>query len=151
MGAVASAVMGHGGKVTGIIPKFLLEKEQPLRSIELIETDDIAVMAERKTYFFTKASGIVILPGGMGTLDEYFEGVTLEQLDRIKPPSVLVNIAGFYDYLLAHLDRAREEGFVRPGLDFRQLVVTKVEDIIPKLFEQIGIPATNIVQMKAAS
>lgn len=150
MGAIATAVMGHDGEVTGIIPKFLLEKEQPLQSIELILTNDVDVMAERKKYFFTKSDGIVVLPGGCGTLDELSEALTLEQLGRIKVPTVIVNIDGFWDHQIAQIEVMREEGFVRPGLDFHQLVVTKVEDVIPKLLAQFGGEASIVVPLRAA-
>lgn len=151
MGAVATAVLGHGGEVTGVIPRYLEEKEQPLQCTELIFTDDTDVMAARKKIFFDpkRVQGIVVLPGGMGTLDELSEALTLEQLGRITFPIVLANIAGFWDHQLAQIEVMREEGLIRPGLDFRQLVVDKVEDIIPKLLTQLAEPVTNVVQMKA--
>lgn len=153
MGAVATAVLGHGGEVTGVIPRYLEEKEQPLQCSELIFTDDTDVMAARKKIFFDRerVQGIVVLPGGMGTLDELSEALTLEQLGRIAIPVVLANIAGFWNHQIAQIEHMREEGLIRPGLDFKQLVVDKVEDIIPKLLEQRSGPVTNVRSLHVAA
>jgi uncharacterized protein (TIGR00730 family) len=103
MGALASAVIYHGGAATGIIPEFLTAKERPLRlAQEQIITRD---MHERKQTMFNRADAFVALPGGIGTLEELIEQMTWAQLGRHKKPILIANINGFWDPLLVLLDR----------------------------------------------
>ena len=98
MGAVAGAVMEHGGAATGIIPEFLTAQERPRRrGQELIVTSD---MHERKRTMFERADAFVALPGGLGTLEELVEQLTWAQLGRHKKPILVANINGFWDPLL---------------------------------------------------
>ena len=98
MGEIAHSVLQHGGRVTGIIPAFLSEKERMLRdATELIVVDD---MHERKKLMFDKSDAFVALPGGIGTLEELVEQLTWAQLGRHAKPIVLVNIDGFWSPLL---------------------------------------------------
>ena len=93
MGALAHAVLDHGGEVTGIIPEFLMAREHALRGAqELIVTRD---MHERKRKMFELADAFVALPGGVGTLEEIVEQMTWAQLGRHKKPILLANISGF--------------------------------------------------------
>jgi len=131
MGALANAVLDHGGEVTGIIPEFLTDREKKLtRAQEIIVTRD---MHERKRAMFERADAFVALPGGIGTLEETIEQMTWAQLGRHKKPILLANIKGFWDPLCALLDHMTELAFIRPGLAINPLVANCVEDILPML------------------
>jgi uncharacterized protein (TIGR00730 family) len=131
MGALASAVLDHGGEVTGIIPEFLTQRERPRRlAQELIVTTD---MHDRKWRMFERADGFVALPGGIGTLEELVEQLTWVQLGRHKKPILIANINGYWDPLLELLAHMRAQNFVPPALRVDFLVATRVEDILPKM------------------
>jgi uncharacterized protein (TIGR00730 family) len=131
MGAVASAVLDHGGKVTGIIPDFLTIKENALKQVqEMIVTPD---MHERKRLMFEHSDAFVALPGGIGTLEELVEQLTWQQLGRHTKPVLLANIDGFWEPLLALLAHMRATQFIRPNLSIEILKAERVEDILPRL------------------
>jgi hypothetical protein len=131
MGAVAEAVLDHGGDVTGIIPEFLTKRERPGRlAQELIVTRD---MHERKRTMFERADAFVALPGGIGTLEELVEQLTWAQLGRHKKPILIANIAGYWDPLLALTAHMREREFFPASPRVDLLVADRVEDILPKL------------------
>lgn len=110
MGIVADAVMQNNGRVTGIIPHILVEWEHQHRGItELIIADD---MHERKKKMYELCDAAIILPGGFGTLDEFFEMLTWNQLSIHDKKIFILNSAGFFDHLLAHIDRIEKEGFL---------------------------------------
>ena len=133
MGALASAVLDHGGEVTGIIPEFLTQRERPRRlPQELIVTTD---MHDRKWRMFERADGFVALPGGIGTLEEVVEQLTWVQLGRHKKPILIANINGYWDPLLELLAHMRAQNFVPPALRVDFLVASRVEDILPKMRE----------------
>jgi uncharacterized protein (TIGR00730 family) len=134
MGALAGAVIEHGGAATGIIPEFLTAKERPRRvAQEQIVTHD---MHERKRTMFDRADAFVALPGGLGTLEELVEQMTWAQLGRHKKPILVANINGFWDPLLALIDHMRTLGLVpTPARGVNLLVVDRVDDILPKLCE----------------
>ena len=135
MGEIASAVLGHGGCVTGIIPRFLSERERLLRGVdELIVTED---MHARKRLMFERAEAFVALPGGIGTLEELVEMLTWGQLGRHEKPVVLANVGGFWNPLLALFAHMTEQGFIRPGLTVTYMAVDRVADIVPKLQETV--------------
>jgi uncharacterized protein (TIGR00730 family) len=131
MGALANAVLDHGGEATGIIPEFLTARERPRRtSQELIVTRD---MHERKRLMFERADGFVALPGGIGTLEELVEQLTWAQLGRHKKPILLANINGYWDPLLALVEHMREQEFMPPSLRVDILVAKRAQDILPQL------------------
>jgi len=133
MGALASAVLEHGGEVTGIIPEFLTRRERPRRlPQELIVTTD---MHDRKWRMFERADGFVALPGGIGTLEEVVEQLTWVQLGRHKKPILIANINGYWDPLLELLAHMQAQNFIPPALRVDYLVADKVEDIVPKMRE----------------
>jgi uncharacterized protein (TIGR00730 family) len=133
MGAVAAATLARGGRVTGIIPEFLSNRERPFADAqELIVTRD---MHERKRIMFERSDAFVALPGGVGTLEELVEQLTWAQLGRHKKPILAANIGGFWDPLCALLDHMRSLAFIRSGLSVSLLVADSVEDILPKLRE----------------
>jgi uncharacterized protein (TIGR00730 family) len=131
MGAVAEAVLGHGGEVIGIIPEFLTKRERPRRlAQELVVTRD---MHERKRKMFERADAFVALPGGVGTLEEIVEQLTWAQLGRHKKPILFANINGYWDPLLALFTHMREQEFVPDALRINFLVADRVEDVLPRL------------------
>ena len=110
MGTIADTVMLHGGKVTGIIPKVLLEWERQHKGItELIIADD---MHNRKKTIYSLSDAAVILPGGYGTMDEFFEIMTWNQLSIHDKQIFILNSGGFYDYLLKQIEQMKKDGFL---------------------------------------
>ena len=131
MGAVATSVLDHGGKVTGIIPGFLTAKENALKRVqEMIVTPD---MHERKRLMFEHADAFVALPGGIGTLEELVEQLTWQQLGRHTKPVLLANIDGFWEPLLSLIAHMRDSQFIRANLSVDILKAERVEDILPRL------------------
>ena len=131
MGAVATSVLDHGGRVTGIIPDFLTTRENALTRVqEMIVTPD---MHERKRLMFEHSDAFVAMPGGVGTLEELVEQLTWKQLGRHAKPVLLANIDGFWEPLLALFTHMRSTEFIRPSLSFEILKAERVEDILPQL------------------
>jgi len=131
MGAIAKSVLDHGGKVTGIIPEFLVAREHAMRGADnLIVTRD---MHERKRKMFEMADAFVALPGGIGTLEEVVEQMTWVQLGRHRKPILLANIKRFWEPLCALIDHMKNLEFIRADLNFDLLAADAVEDILPKL------------------
>ncbi|MDO9417536.1 TIGR00730 family Rossman fold protein [Pararhizobium sp.] len=134
MGAVASGVLSGGGRVTGIIPEFLMDMEATRHSLgqlsELIVTPD---MHERKHKMFERADAFVTLPGGIGTLEEIIEIMTWAQLGRHRKPIVFVNIDGFWDPLLKLIHHMAESGFIHTAHLVQPLVIDNPEEIVPAL------------------
>ncbi|CAN7169750.1 TIGR00730 family Rossman fold protein [Pararhizobium sp. LjRoot255] len=134
MGAVASGVLSHGGRVTGIIPEFLMDMEATRHSLgqlsELIVTPD---MHDRKHKMFERADAFVTLPGGIGTLEEIVEIMTWAQLGRHRKPIVLVNINGFWDPLMTLIEHMAEAGFIHTAHLVQPLVIDAAEEVVPAL------------------
>ena len=134
MGAVASGVMSHGGKVLGIIPEFLMDKEASRHELtSLTEVVVTADMHQRKHRMFEEADAFVTLPGGIGTLEEIVEIMTWAQLSRHRKPMVFANINGFWDPMLSLLDHMRGQGFIHTGHLVQPLVIDRAEDIVPAI------------------
>ena len=110
MGVLADAVLAHGGEVIGVIPRALVHRE--IAHATLTELRVVESMHERKALMAELAEGFVTLPGGAGTMDEFFEAWTWGQLGLHVKPCGLLNIAGYYDALLAFIDRAVTMGFL---------------------------------------
>ncbi len=131
MGEVARAVRAGGASVIGVLPKFLEHLEPPLRSAEeLIVTPDLQ---QRKQRMLALADAFVILPGGLGTLDEYFEVLTSAQLHALGKPVILVNVAGYFDPLKALLDHVVREGFANASVFDLQHIVASPHEALTKL------------------
>ncbi|MCD9188106.1 MAG: TIGR00730 family Rossman fold protein [Pyrinomonadaceae bacterium] len=129
MGKIADTVMQNGGKVIGVIPHDLSEKEvahQNLTELHIVDS-----MHERKAMMAELADGFIALPGGVGTFEEFCEIVTWAQLGIHTKPCALMNVGGFYDPFIAMLDHSMNQGFIRP--EHRALVL--VESEIGKLFQ----------------
>ena len=139
MGAIAKSVLDHGGKVTGIIPEFLVAREHAMRGADnLIVTRD---MHERKRKMFEMADAFVAMPGGIGTLEEVVEQMTWVQLGRHRKPILLANIKRFWEPLCALIDHMKNLEFIRADLNFDLLAADAVEDILPKLQKAARIGA----------
>jgi uncharacterized protein (TIGR00730 family) len=110
MGVVADSTLAAGGRVTGIIPRFLEEREVAHRG--LTELHVVESLHERKALMHRLSDGFIVLPGGFGTLDELMETVTWAQLGLHGKPIGIVNVAGYFDDLLAFVEAARGAGFI---------------------------------------
>lgn len=113
MGIVADAALAAGAHVTGIIPRHIQAREVAHTSLSALHVVD--TMHERKTMMVEKSDAFLILPGGYGTMDEFFEIVTWRQLRLHEKPVVIANINGYWDPLLALMDHQIAQGFARPG------------------------------------
>jgi hypothetical protein len=123
MGIVADAVASRSGEVIGVIPKALAQREIAhfgIKDLRIVET-----MHERKALMAELAEAFIAMPGGFGTMEEFCEVVTWSQLGLHQKPHGLLNVAGFYDHLLAFFDHAVETKFIRPA--HRQLVIAEAE------------------------
>jgi len=135
MGTVANAALEAGGKVTGIIPHFLEEREVMLDTLEdLVITQD---MHERKHLMFQRSDAFIALPGGIGTLEEAVEMMTWAQLGQHRKPVVLANINGFWSPLLELLDHMRAQGYIRPDTEVPYHVARTVDDVLPMLRQAV--------------
>jgi uncharacterized protein (TIGR00730 family) len=110
MGVVADATLGAGGRVIGVIPRFLEEREVAHRGLS--ELHVVESLHERKALMHELSDGFIVLPGGFGTLDELMESVTWAQLDLHAKPIGILNVAGYFDELLAFVEGARRAGFI---------------------------------------
>lgn len=112
MGVIANAVLEQGGKVHGVIPKMLCDKE--IAHQNLTKLTVVATMHERKAVMADLSDGFIAMPGGYGTLEEIIEIITWGQLRFHDKPCGLLNTDGYFDHLIAYLDHATEQGFLRP-------------------------------------
>jgi uncharacterized protein (TIGR00730 family) len=131
MGVVADAALAAGGEVHGIITRALQELE--VSHLELTSLTVVETMHERKAAMADRAEAFVALPGGFGTLDEFFEVVTWTQLGVHAKPCGLLDVAGFFDPMLALLDHATREGFIRPEHRASVLVDTDPAALLDRL------------------
>lgn len=114
MGAVADAARGHGGYVVGIVPQLMVDRGIAHQGLdELIVT---ATLRERKALMDERADAFITLPGGIGTLEEVVEVLTLKQLQMISKPIVLLNLGGYYDPLLELIDGMISHRLAKPGV-----------------------------------
>ena len=125
MGAVADAALAAGGDVIGVIPRHLVERE--LAHEGLTTLHEVGSMHERKAMMADLSDGFIALPGGVGTFEELFEVWTWGQLGHHQKPCALFNAAGYYDQLIAFLDHALTEGFMRQP--YRDMLI--VENQVP--------------------
>lgn len=135
MGAVADSALAAGGRVVGIIPQMLLDRE--VGHPGLSELRVVTTMAERKAMMIELSDVFLTLPGGIGTLDELFEAWTWTQLGLHDKPSGLLNHRGYYDSLVQFLDLAVTEGFQRPRHRAALLVDTEVESLLDRLLAAV--------------
>lgn len=134
MGAIADRVLGGGGRVVGVIPDFLMELEVGHQTVsELVRVPD---MHTRKAEMFSRCDGFVVLPGGLGTLEEAFEVITWKQLHLHTKPIVLLDTAGYWQPLVQLAHATVEGGFAHDRIRDLFTVVPRVEDILPALASQ---------------
>ncbi|MEL3959728.1 TIGR00730 family Rossman fold protein [Lysinibacillus endophyticus] len=131
MGAVADAALANNGKVIGIMPEHLQKRE--IAHLHLTEIHFVDSMHVRKKKMIDLSDAFIALPGGCGTLDEYFEVFTWAQIGLHNNPVILYNINGFYDALILHFNKMIEEGFIREEQRDILQVATSAEDILDKL------------------
>lgn len=131
MGLLADAVMAHGGKVIGVIPKVLLEWETQHTGITQLHI--VEDMHARKKMMYELCDVAIVLPGGNGTLDELFEMLTWNNLNIHSKKIILLNIGGFYTHLIAHIARMDEQGFLYDNWRERLLVCETAEAAIDAL------------------
>jgi len=131
MKIIAEYVLHHGGHVTGVMPRHLVEKEvafEGLSTLEIVES-----MSERKNLMVELSDCFVALPGGFGTLDEMVEVITCNQLRLIHKPLGFLNIAGFYNNLFLFFKGAMDQGFLRKE-HYNNLII---EEDIEQLFNKL--------------
>jgi uncharacterized protein (TIGR00730 family) len=137
MGAVAESAIRAGGKVTGIIPRFLVNREATEPALgkldELVVTEN---MHQRKHTMFEKSDAFVALPGGIGTVEEIVEIMTWAQLGHHRKPIVFVNVEGFWDPMMNLLDHMRAEGFVHTAHLVKPLVINRAEAVVAALLTE---------------
>ena len=146
MGAVADACLAAGGEVTGIIPQALMGKEVAGRPVDhktLTRCEVVDSMHTRKARMAELSDGFIALPGGFGTFEELCEILTWSQLGFHGKPVGLLNIAGFYDPLLALFDRAVEDGFLHPKNRAMALVDTDIDALLERMASYRADPVTK--------
>ena len=132
MGVIADAVLAGGGKVTGVIPRSLAEREIAHTGVTDLRVVD--TMHARKALMADLADAFIAMPGGVGTFEEFFEAVTWTQLGVHRKPCGLLNAGGFYSPLAAFIDQAVSEGFIKPV--HRASIV--VDDNPERLLDSLG-------------
>ncbi|MCX8575191.1 MULTISPECIES: TIGR00730 family Rossman fold protein [unclassified Gilliamella] len=137
MGMIANAVLAHGGEVIGIIPERLVKAETAHHGITRLEVVDN--MHQRKARLAELADGFIAMPGGTGTLEEFFEVWTGMQIGYHEKPVALFDIANFWQPMLSFLKHAVQEGFIRENFyntlivsDNAEFVLKQMDDFVPK-------------------
>lgn len=129
MGVLADTVLEYGGKVQGVIPEGLMTEE--VAHTGLTELHVVPTMHQRKELMYKLSDGFVAIPGGFGTLDEFFEILTWSQIGLHKKPIGFLNINGFFNHLIAHFNLIIQEGFVDKTLVDR-IVIEEDETLLLK-------------------
>ena len=133
MGALSSAALAHGGKVIGVIPAVASIRARIKEDLtELVETDS---MAERRTEMIRLGDAFIAMPGGPVTLEEITEVISCFRLGLVDAPCILYDLDGYYDYLKAHFEKMRREGFLEQDLD-RVCFLQTAEEVFAKLQER---------------
>ncbi len=131
MGAVADGAIKNGGEVVGIIPHFLQDKEiahDGLSELILVET-----MHDRKTKMNELSNGVITLPGGFGTMEEFFEMLTWAQLGLHQKPIGILNVDGFYNHLLQMVQSMVDQGFLKEVNQKMLLVSDTIDDLLSQM------------------
>lgn len=143
MGALSETILNKGGKVIGVIPEFLKHEEVLNKNVtELILTK---TMSERKVIMSQLVDGYISLPGGFGTLDEMFEGLTLSQLHIENKPNGLLNINGFFDHILKQLDVMIAEGYLKKSNRELLLVANNVSELMLKMDSYVAPQKKEVI------
>ena len=131
MGLMADTALAEGVDVTGIIPEFLTEWEHHHKGLTQLAI--VPDMHTRKKMMYERCDAAIILPGGLGTLDEFFELLTWNQLKIHSKKIYILNSAGFYDHLLRHLHQLEKEGFLYDHVDDRVIVCNTPVEVFNRL------------------
>ena len=131
MGALADAALAAGGEVIGVIPHHLAEKE--LGHTAVTQLHAVETMHERKARMAAESDGFIALPGGIGTIEELFESLTWLQLGLHAKPVGLLNVASYYDKLIAFLETMEAERFIRPEHRAMLLVESEPAPLLDRL------------------
>ncbi|RWY54234.1 LOG family protein [Mucilaginibacter gilvus] len=141
MGILADAILSRGGKVTGVIPQFLMDKEvghTGITQLHIVEN-----MHQRKQLMNDLCDAIIMLPGGFGTLEEFFEVLTWLQLGLHSHPVGILNTGGFYDNLLAQMDVMVAQRYLKPTN--RKLVISSADPVeLINLMDKIEIKPDEV-------
>lgn len=136
MGIFADTMLACNGEITGVIPEFMIKERWGHDGIkDMIITSD---MSERKKTIFAMSDAAVALPGGVGTLEELTEVITLKQLGQFNKPIIIMNINGFYDHLIEFFDHMVRGHFMR--LEHKDIwqIVTSAEEVVPAIINYTG-------------
>ena len=139
MGLMADTALAEGVEVTGIIPELLTGREHQHKGLSQLTI--VPDMHTRKKMMYERSDAAIILPGGFGTLDEFFELITWNQLKIHNKKIYILNSAGFYAHLLDHLHQLEKEGFLYDRIDDRVLVCDTPVDIYNYLASAAETPA----------
>ena len=147
MGAVARGVKTSGGKILGVIPKFF--DDENIEAVysncdELIEPD---TMRQRKQIMEDNSDAFIVVPGGIGTFEEFFEILTLKQLCRHEKPIAIYNIDGYYNEIIAALNQAIKKNFVRDDVLDLYFVSENLEEVF-KYIEEPPVITKSVNQLK---
>jgi uncharacterized protein (TIGR00730 family) len=145
MGAIADSALEAGGEVIGVIPQALVDAEVAHRG--LTELHVVDTMHQRKQAFTDLSDGFVNLPGGTGTMDELWEALSWAQIGYHAKPVGLLNVAGYYDHLIAFYAKMGEVGFLRPQHQGILIVDDALDGLLAKMASHV--PIETITKMSA--
>lgn len=134
MGVLADRMLQNGGKVIGVIPQKLMDVE--IAHPNLTEMYVVNSLNERKIELFNHADAFIMLPGGCGSLDEFFDMFTMFQVGYHTKPCCILNTNGYYDHLLGFLDHAMHEGFLRPEHRSKIIVSGSPDELLKMMLKQ---------------
>lgn len=132
MGACARAAHHAGGRVLGVIPDFLRGRERPLQDVETVVVDN---MHQRKMMMFDKSDAFIVLPGGIGTLEEIIELLSWRRIDLHQKPSVFYSPGGFWDPLFLLFEHLIAAHLLAPEFNESWRAVDRIEDVLPAVFD----------------
>jgi uncharacterized protein (TIGR00730 family) len=141
MSIIADAVLEERGEVIGVIPESLVDKELAHRGLSQLRT--VNSMHERKAVMAEMSDGFIGLPGGIGTMEEFFEVMSWAQLGLHDKPCGLLNAGGYYEPIIRFLDRAVEEGFLKPKHRSLLIVEEEAEKLLDRFEEFIAARTTK--------
>jgi uncharacterized protein (TIGR00730 family) len=141
MNVIADTVLDLGGHVTGVIPDSLVSKEVAHRGLSDLRV--VQSMHERKALMAELSNGFIAMPGGIGTMEEFFEVLSWAQLGLHEKPCGLLNVAGYYDPLIEFLDRAVAQDFIKPKHRALLLVESEPALLLDRFEKKLAAPAAK--------
>jgi len=142
MGKIARVVFEQGGEVIGVIPKALAQKEVAYK--ELSDLRVVDSMHERKALMAELSDAFIALPGGLGTIEEFFEVLTWAQLGIHSKPCGILNVSGYYDHIIKFLNEAVDQNFVR-SVDMARVLIDESPEELLKKFKTYKSPKVDKV------